>query len=197
MKCLLVFAFLLHLSVAQAQAEAYCLSPPLRFSVSASGGVSDVINTEARRFFNVGGTWGVTISFDVSDFRTAQLSYTGSARGVHAPGLAPGALLLQSGVLGLVRSRITNTVVYPYFVAGTGWSYWQVIADYNHSSFLRNSASSLQFPLGFGMGVGVDSFVLDLRALFSQSLSFDILTLPGGRLGLSTWSLSLGLGGSF
>lgn len=184
-------------SVVYAQAQVICAPPPLTFSVMAQGGPSDVVNTEARRFISFGGSWAVNVEFNTRGAASGEIMYVGAAYGIHAPGLAPGAMLLQSGIQGNVRTNFMNTVVFPFFTFGTGWSYWQVIADYNHSPFIRNADSTLQFPLAFGVAFLLDHLSMDLRATFNQAFGFDLISLPGGSPGLSQWTLNYGIGGDF
>ncbi|HEY8428434.1 MAG TPA: hypothetical protein VIL20_08680 [Sandaracinaceae bacterium] len=172
-------------------------SPPSTIGVTAmvGGGTEGFVDDNATAFTQVGGGWNVRVGLLSRFLLMPELAYIGSAQDIDAVGLDPNAVLLSNGAEANLRLNILPGVLQPYVFAGIGFRHYEIVnADVNTSA-IEDSDTIGIVPMGGGLTVRIDNFLLDARGTFRWAFEDQMLTsVVDEGLGMSTWMAELRLG---
>jgi hypothetical protein len=171
---------------------------PWGMSLSVGGGVADFVGDELRDMTGVAGTWDVRFGFGTRKLFGIEAAYVGSAQDIDALGLDRNAVLVGHGVEGAVRVNLLEGVFQPYVFAGAGWRRYTLSQVATNTSDLQSEDDVVELPLGLGLGIHYDRFILDLRGTYRPAEGEDLVPARAqtGRT-LDSYGLSGHLGFQF
>lgn len=172
-------------------------APPTTIGVTASvgGGTEGFVESNATGFTQVGGGWNVRVAFLSRFLLSPELAYIGSAQDINAVGLDNDAILLSNGGEANLRLNILPGILQPYVFAGVGVRRYEIVNTETNTSAIADSDVIGIVPMGGGLTVRVDNFLLDARGTFRWAFEDQMLTAMGDEgLGMSTWMAELRAG---
>lgn len=174
---------------------------PHGLAVSVGGGVTGLIDSQANDIINEGGAWEARITYGTYLPVAFEAAYVGSAQGMDALGLDDDAILLGSGVEGVVRVNILQDLpVQPYVFGGAGYTYYNITNESFNTSNVDQDDHTFQIPLGAGVGFRAFGALLDIRGtvrpVFDDSM-LDQATANQDDASLDNWGLTGRVGFEF
>jgi hypothetical protein len=169
--------------------------------LSIGGGGFGFVDSTARDFTDVGGSWEARLSVGTRSPIALEAAYVGSAQGIDAIGLDPDAILVGNGVEGVARINLGRAEIQPFVFGGAGWRHYRVTnADFNLSN-VSNRDNVLEVPLGAGLAWRTGGVFFDVRGTYRLAF-FDDLISPGpadafSGADLDSWNATLRLGFEF
>lgn len=145
------------------------------FGMSIGAGVTGFVNDDTREATHPGGAWDVRVSGGTRLPVSFELAYVGSAQAIDAIGLDPDAILFGTGVEGVARLNLRAEVARPYFVAGAGWTRYEVANAQSNTSSVKGRDDVATLPIGAGIDVKFDPLVLDARVVVRATFDSEIL----------------------
>jgi opacity protein-like surface antigen len=158
---------------------------PLGVSFAVGGGVTGMIESDARDMTATGGSWDARVTIGTRAIVGVELGYVGGAQDIAAIGLDSSAYLLRNSAEAVARLHILNGPVQPYILGGAGWTNFHLTGDSFNTSSVQNADNMAHFPVGAGVGFRLQGLVLDARSVFRPVAGDDMLEANGGRL--HTW----------
>jgi hypothetical protein len=154
----------------------YYEDKPYGFAISAGGGTGGFTNDALRGTTDVGGEWGVRLTFGTRSPIAVEASYIGSAQTIDALGLDSSAILVGNGVQAALRLNTTiDFPVQPFIFAGAAWRRYDLTNTDFNTSDLSDSDNVFEIPLGVGIAGKFQGLMLDLRGEFRPTLDNDLL----------------------
>lgn len=149
-------------------------------TVALGGGTSGFTNDAMRESTDLGGDWGVRLSFGTQSPLAIEASYIGSAQNIEALGLDDDAILVGNGAQAALRLNGTfDLPVQPFIFGGAAWRRYDLTnADFNTSA-VNDSDDVLEIPVGLGIAGKWSGLVLDLRGEFRPTLDNDLMPTFG------------------
>ncbi|MCZ7677344.1 MAG: hypothetical protein M5U28_00610 [Sandaracinaceae bacterium] len=172
-------------------------SPPTMVGVTASvgGGTEGFVENNATGFTQVGGGWNVRVGLLTRFLLSPELAYIGSAQDIDAVGLDNDAILLSNGGEANLRLNILPGILQPYIFAGIGVRFYEIVNTETNTSAIEDDDIIGIVPMGGGLTVRLDNFLLDARGTFRWAFEDQMLTAVGDEgLGMSTWMAELRAG---
>jgi hypothetical protein len=173
--------------------------------VLVGGGIQDFTNSYLNSITDIGGTWTARAIVGTRLPVAVEGSYLGSAQSIHMVGLGGSPLLLSNGLEGDLRFNLSTHMLQPYLFAGVGWRRFNVIdATFNFTG-MHNQKDVLESPLGGGIALLSNGFMLDARFDFRPTWFDNFFPTPAQVAGFNTiqtvsmtnWNIALRLGFEF
>ncbi|HEU5060814.1 MAG TPA: hypothetical protein VFU21_29995 [Kofleriaceae bacterium] len=190
-----VLAVLVALAVLLVSRAALCedegVLAPYGFGLAVGAGVTGFVEADMREVTDPGGTWEVRVTAGTRLPIAFEAAYVGSAQAIDVLGLDPDAVLVGNGVEGGARLDVLPGELNPYFVAGLGWTRYELANADTNTSSVRRRDDILVLPFGVGLDMHVDWFVLDARAVMRLAFGNELMpdsAEPGNPTGLDSVS---------
>lgn len=160
--------------------------------VLAGGGVTNFTHPGARDRVDPGGTWDVRLGIGQRFFAGGEFAYVGSA---HSGG-GLRSTVQSNGFEAVLRLQYPwergRWFVEPFAFGGIGWIH------FNRDGARDMALEDTVLPIGAGVTVGWDRFLVDARFTFRRAFDSEILRAPdGSKASLDTWALTAGVGYAF
>lgn len=145
-------------------------------AVAAGGGTSGFTNDDMRGATDVGGDWGVRMTFGTRSPLAVEGSYIGSAQSIAALGLDDDAMLVGNGVQAALRLNTTiDLPVQPFAFAGAAWRRYDLANTDFNTSDVNDTDNVVEFPVGVGIAGRWQGLILDARGEFRPTIDNDLL----------------------
>lgn len=175
------------------------------FAISAGAGASGFTNDVLRGDTDVGGDWGVRLTFGTRAPLALEASYIGSAQRIKALGLEDNAYLVGNGVQGALRVNTTiDLPVQPFLFAGIAWRRYDLANTATNLSDVNDADNVLELPLGVGIAGRASGLMLDVRGEFRPAFDQDLLPEvtengpePAGAVPMHRWGVNANIGYEF
>lgn len=149
-------------------------------TVALGGGTSGFTNDAMRDSTDLGGDWGVRLSFGTQSPLAIEASYIGSAQNIEALGLDDDAILVGNGAQAALRLNGTfDLPVQPFIFGGAAWRRYDLTNEDFNTSAVNDSDDVLELPVGLGIAGKWSGLVLDLRGEFRPTLDNDLMPTFG------------------
>jgi hypothetical protein len=166
-------------------------------AVLVGGGIGDFTSETARGATSLGGDWGLRLVSGTRSVLGGELGYVGGANPLDSTATTDD-YLLSNGVQGAVRVGIPialrSALIAPFAFGGIGWTRYDLVNDGPEGGDLV-SLDDNQFviPMGVGIAAGFRGFLAEARGSYRQAYDEEVF----GGADMSTWALTLNLGGEF
>jgi hypothetical protein len=174
------------------------------FAVSAGAGAGGFTNSNLRGDTNIGGEWGVRLTFGTRSPLAAEVSYIGSAQRIKSLGLEDNAYLVGNGVQGALRFNTTiDLPVQPFLFAGAAWRRYDLANTATNLSDVDDVDNVVELPLGVGVAGRASGLMIDVRGEFRPAFEQDLVPeidvgpTPTGALPMHRWGVNANLGYEF
>ena len=173
--------------------------PPSRIgtAVLLGGGLGDFTGETAQGATGMAGAWGLRLVSGTRSILGGELAYVGGVNPLDATA-ASDDYLLATGAEGAVRLGIPvalrSGVVAPFAFGGIGWTRYNLVNDTPDRGDLSAADDhQIMVPVGVGLAAGYRGFLAEARGSYRQAFEDDLI----GSDDMSTWAVSLNLGGEF
>jgi hypothetical protein len=167
----------------------------LGVTASVGGGVENFVEGTPRDFTNLAGSWNVRVGFLTRFLLSPELAYIGTAQDLDAVGLDPSAYLLSNGGEANLRLNVLTGMIQPYVFGGIGFRYYSIQSTDTNLSAIEDNDTIGVVPVGGGLLVRIDQFVLDARGTFRFAFDDTMMVAAATEdLGMSTWAAELRAG---
>lgn len=174
---------------------------PYGMSIHVGGGVAGFVDEGMRDMTDPAGEWEARAVFGTRLIVGFEAGYSGTVQSIDALGLDTDALLLSTGVEGLVRLHLLDEGgIRPYMFAGAGWRRYDLTnADVNTSSVLETD-DVLEIPVGVGVGYQIGRVIVDVRGTVRPTFEEDLVPAAAEdeeNTPLDTWNVAARVGFEF
>jgi hypothetical protein len=175
------------------------------FGISAGGGAGGFTSARMRSGTDVGGEWGVRLTFGTRSPFAIEASYIGSAQRIKALGLDDNAYLIGNGVQGAARLNLTlDLPVQPFLFAGGAWRRYDLANTATNLSDVNEVDNVFELPLGVGIAGHASGLMLDVRGEFRPAFDEDLLPevadnglTSSGAVPMHRWGVNANVGYEF
>lgn len=183
------------------RADARPLLTPIGVGVAIGGGATNFTNSEISDITDIGGSWTARLTLGTRLPIALEGAYLGTANNITAPGLDGSAVLLGSGVEGLLRVNVLPMLpIQPYLFGGVAWRRYTIVNEDFNNSDVRDRDDVLEVPFGAGVAVRVKSILFDGRFDYRPTFNEDLLPdVDRSALdaGLENWNATARVGFEF
>ena len=178
---------------AEVSVEPVAMSSSRAMSLTLGGGLTAFIDEQMRDFTDTGGSWEGRVTIGTRQRLAVEASYLGSVQSVDSLGLDEDALLISNGVGGALRLNVLTGPYQPYLVAGAAWRRYDVVNEDFNTSSMNGEDDVLETPLGVGLSLRFDRFILDGRGVYRRVFYDDLIQSTVGQedAELDTWTANL------
>jgi hypothetical protein len=192
---ILIAIALLLLARRAAGADEEGLLSPYGFALTVGAGVTGFVDQDMRDAADPGGTWEARLSAGTRLPVTFEAAYVGSAQDINLSGMEASALLVGTGLEGVLRLNILRGEWNPYFLIGAGWTRYEVNNTDSNTSIMNNHDDVVALPFGVGLDNRLGRhWIVDARAVMRPTFDNELLPdspEPGNPTHLDSWSLLL------
>jgi hypothetical protein len=166
-------------------------------AVLLGGGYGNFTGDYAKDVTGAAGGWGLKYVAGTRSVLGGELGYTGGVNSLEGTA-SNDDYLLSSSFDAIIRAGwpipISSALVSPFAFAGGGWTRYDLINEAPANGVLTSGTDN-QFtvPMGLGIMGGYRGFIAEARATYRQAFDEELF----GDRDMSTWGVSLSLGGEF
>lgn len=166
-------------------------------AVLLGGGVGGFTGEYARDVAGTVGAWGLKYVAGTRSLIGGELGYTGGANYVDGTPSTED-YLLGSSFDAIVRAGypmpLHSALVSPFAFAGGGWTRYDLINEEPVLGVLASDTDNqFTIPMGIGVSAGYRGFFAEARGTYRQAFDEELFIDED----MSTWGVSLSLGGEF
>ena len=161
------------------------------------GGVTNYTNGAVKDRTDMGGTWDVRLGLGSRSYLGGEIAYVGSARSANGIG----SDLYSNGIEGVLRLQYPymldgRWMIEPFAFGGVGWSHFSITDATSLPA--HTSDDALAVPVGGGVTVAHDRFLLDTRFTWRQTFKEQLIRdSDGSYADLSSWAVTMSVGYEF
>jgi hypothetical protein len=167
-------------------------------SLSVGGGIMGFTDKTMRDTTSTGGLWDVRVGVLTNKWVGAELAYEGGLQNIDALGLDTDARLLSTALEADARVNFIQGRwgVQPYAFAGVGWRRFELNNVSTNTSDVNDQDDLVEIPLGVGLGMRYQGFLVDVRGSFRPAFDNDLVPTDntGDHADMHTWATALRLG---
>jgi hypothetical protein len=160
------------------------------------GGFGNFTNDYARDVTGPAGAWGLRYVAGTRSVIGGELSYAGAANTLDGTAIDDDYLLSSSFDANLRAGwpiPLGSALLSPFAYAGGGWTRYDMINYIPSGIVASETDNQFTIPMGAGLAVGYRGFMGEVRGTYRQSFDEDMFL----DRDMSTWGMSLSLGGEF
>lgn len=163
--------------------------------VAVGGGVTGLIDENARDHTDVGGSWDARFIFGTRSIVAGEIAYLGTGQSVDALGLDGDTALVGNGAEASAHLNFLPGMWQPYLLAGVGYTHYELVGDDFNTSSVADDDDVAHFPLGAGLAFRYQGFMADARGVVRPVAGDEMFSASGGSL--NTWGANLSAGAEF
>jgi hypothetical protein len=171
-------------------------------AVVAGAGITRFTTGDIRLGTGIGGVWAVRAAAGTRRHLGAEVTYVGTAQGLHGFGLTDSRTLLSNGVEATVRvSAQINLTSYgvmaqPFVFGGLGWAHYSIASKPADAASLAATDDVITAPFGGGIAAAWRHMFFEVRFTYRPTFHQNLLSgVPDDNL--TAWMLGTVVGYEF